>query len=69
MMQPIDALGLLGSKRVIWIDDQLAKNTAEQLARALADHLDVSRQLGLEDFDEVFDKLDGETQAPPGRAD
>lgn len=65
-MQPIEALGLLGSKRVIWIDDQLAKNTAEQLARALADHLDISRQLGLEDFDEVFDKLDGET---PGAQD
>lgn len=65
-MKPIEALKLLGSKRVIWIDDQLAKNTAEQLARALADHIEVSRELGLDDFDDVFAKLDGDT---PGARD
>ncbi len=61
-MKPIAALELLGSKRVIWIDDQFGQDTVEKLAKLLGDHLEISRTLELEDFEPIFVRIDDEDQ-------
>lgn len=61
-MKPIDALELLGSTRVIWIDDQFGRDTVEQLAKLLGDHLEISRELDLDDFEHIFVRIDNEDQ-------
>lgn len=59
-MKPIDALALLGSNRVIWIDDQFGIDTAEDLARLLGENLEVSRGLDLPKFEAIFERIDNE---------
>lgn len=59
-MKPIEALELLGSKRVIWIDDHFGFDTVEALAKQLTEHLEISRQLGLTDFEPIFERIDYE---------
>jgi hypothetical protein len=44
-MTPIEALNLLGSKRVIWIDDRFATASAEKLVGILIEHTDIALQV------------------------
>jgi hypothetical protein len=48
-MKPKEALSLLGSSRVIWIDDQFRTDTPEELAKLLSQYLEIARQLPLDD--------------------
>lgn len=57
-MKPKDALNLIGSSRVIWIDDQFRTDAPAELAKLLAEYLELARQLPLdESFVEVFDRF------------
>lgn len=44
-MTPIEALNLLGSRRVIWIDDRFATASAEKLVGILIEHADIALQV------------------------
>ncbi len=44
-MKPIEALNLLGSSRVIWIDDRFATAAVEELIDLLTEHADVAVDL------------------------
>lgn len=44
-MTPIEALNLLGSKRVIWIDDRFATASAEKLNAILVEHADIALEV------------------------
>lgn len=57
-MSPQEALDLLGSKRVIWIDDQFETDNSEKLARLLAEHLESSRNLGLQELEPILDRIE-----------
>lgn len=61
-MKPIEALALLGATRVIWIDDQFGNDSVEALAKLLAEHLEISRQLDLQDLEPIFERIDSDDQ-------
>lgn len=44
-MTPIEALNLLGSRRVIWIDDRFVTASAEKLVNILIEHADIALQV------------------------
>ena len=57
-MEPLAALKMLGSSRVIWIDDKFSAKSAEQLGDLLAQQLEISKECGFDDFADLFDRMD-----------
>jgi hypothetical protein len=53
-MKVSEALTILGTKRVIWIDDRFNKTTPAQLAQLLTNHLEVSKECAFVDIGDAF---------------
>jgi hypothetical protein len=57
-MQPLEALSMLGTSRVIWIDDHFAPRDAEKLGELLARELEVTRKCDFANFRDLLDRID-----------
>jgi hypothetical protein len=61
-LKPTEALKLLGASRVIWIDDHFATGTAEHLAELLGVNLETARKCGLDEYEDLFVRIDNDDQ-------